>query len=357
MLEELHTSHPETAPTTLYAAPLIFDRNANEVTPFTRLGDILWSGVSSSGLYSGSTIAPPTSVYSLPLILLDAVGGWDSDCESIGDDLHMFIKCFFTLNGNLNVQTILSPVSSTNANGNGGFLSGIHARYQQALRHMWGALDTGYFIRKVLQLLFVKNPRQRDRMCVPLHDRHPLDGARVSEEDILLLELESGVPKDAIPTTVPATCWRRVFYLGFRLLEVHFMPVQAIMVIALKIFLYVSGGEFPPHLSWVFRVCTWIATMNALQLPIYLLVYERYHKLCVSCREKEMARAGLGDRLQFAHRGWKNLVDYTVGPVVILLSGVLPSIQAQITHFWKLELNYRVSKKATKRNVTGKRAS
>jgi hypothetical protein len=153
----MHTIHPETAATTLYAAPIIFDRNAHNVNAFVRVADILWAAAGMSGLYSSSVIAPPTSVYSLPLQLVDRVGGWDCDSDAIGEDLHMFIKCFFALNGHLTCRTVLSPVSQTNVSGGGkggfrGALLDVRARYKQAIRHMWGALDSGFALRKASEM-------------------------------------------------------------------------------------------------------------------------------------------------------------------------------------------------------------
>lgn len=168
----MHVSHPDTAPTTMYAAPIIFDRNAHAVPALVRVADILWGAAGLSGLYRGSTIAPPTSVYSLSLELIDRVGGWDSDSEAIGEDLHMYLKCFFALNGHLNVKTIMSPVSQSNVKGDGGDgLSGmfndLRARYKQALRHMWGALDTGFALRKFVELW--QERKHTTRSFRPLH--------------------------------------------------------------------------------------------------------------------------------------------------------------------------------------------
>lgn len=169
----MHLNYPETANTTLYAAPIIFDRNADKVPALVRVADILWCAAGMSGLYSGSTTAPPTSVYSLPLVLVDRVGGWDCDNESIGEDLHMYLKCFFALNGNLTCRTVLSPVSQSNvtAGGHGkgykGALADIQARYKQAMRHMWGALDTGYALRQAVELW--KERKHTSRAFRPLH--------------------------------------------------------------------------------------------------------------------------------------------------------------------------------------------
>jgi hypothetical protein len=169
----MHMGCPDSANTTMYTAPIIFDRNAHNVPAIVRVADIMWSAAGMSGLYRGSSIAPPTSVYSLPLELVDRVGGWDTDSEAIGEDLHMYLKCFFALNGNLTVRTVLSPISQTNVTGGGfgkgcfGLLKDVRARYKQAIRHMWGALDSGYAIRKTVELW--QERKHTTRAFRPLH--------------------------------------------------------------------------------------------------------------------------------------------------------------------------------------------
>jgi hypothetical protein len=167
----MHIGHPETASTTMYAAPIIFDRNAHLVSIFVRVADILWCAAGLSGLYKGSSIRPPTSVYSLPMTLIDLVGGWDTDSESIGEDLHMYLKCFFATNGNLVTRTVMAPVSQSNVSGEGtglcGLVSGCQARYKQAMRHMWGALDSGYALREFIKLLGLR--KSRGRSFRPVH--------------------------------------------------------------------------------------------------------------------------------------------------------------------------------------------
>ncbi len=105
----MHFENSDTAATTLYAAPIIFDRNSHKVTTLVRLADIVWCAAGLSGLYPGSTIIIPTSVYSIPLSLVEMVGGWDTNAQSIGEDLHMFLKCYFGAEGGLTTQVIYSP--------------------------------------------------------------------------------------------------------------------------------------------------------------------------------------------------------------------------------------------------------
>ena len=145
----------------MYSVPIIFDRNAQEVNPLVRAADIFWCGAGLSGLYKSSAIKIPTSVYSMAMSLAGDVGGWDTGPESIGEDMHMYLKCYFKTKGRFHVKIIYSPASQSNVTsdvkGFRGVVANINARYKQALRHMWGSLDSGYAVQKSLESLFRKN--------------------------------------------------------------------------------------------------------------------------------------------------------------------------------------------------------
>ena len=85
----MHFDYHDTADTTIYVPPIIFDRNAHLVPTIVRVADLFWGGAGLSGHLPFDPITPPISVYSLPLPLIDFVGGWDAGSESIGEDLHM----------------------------------------------------------------------------------------------------------------------------------------------------------------------------------------------------------------------------------------------------------------------------
>jgi hypothetical protein len=56
--------------------------------------------------------------------------------------------------------------------------------------------------------------------------------------------------------------------------------------------------------------------------------------------------------MRFSHRTVKkNFVDYVMVPLVAPLYGAIPCAQAQICHFWTLDLVYAVSKKVTRRRA------
>ncbi|KAI1504430.1 glycosyl transferase family group 2-domain-containing protein [Biscogniauxia marginata] len=361
LLTSMHTSYPETASTTLYAAPIIFDRNAHAVPAIVRVADILWGAAGLSGLYRGSSIAPPTSVYSLPLELVDRVGGWDCDSEAIGEDLHMYLKCFFALNGNLTVRTIQSPVSQSNVKGDGGEgVQGIYndmsARYKQALRHMWGALDTGFAMRKFVELW--QERKHTTRAFRPLHValNNPTNSYITQTQLDANPEqpLESGIFSDVVTDTIKEPDWQRIFILFHRLFEAHFLPLQTtILVVATTLYMWVTeGGPDPHNLHWLFQTCNVLRTVGFMECAFLLFLYERFHKIAATTREKEMRDAGLSKGMCFSHRHVKkNFVDYIMVPLVAPLYGAIPCAQAQLMHFFTVDLVYTVSKKVTRQRA------
>ncbi|KID77350.1 uncharacterized protein G6M90_00g098280 [Metarhizium brunneum] len=364
-ITSMHHAHPDTASTTLYAAPIIFDRNAHAVPAIVRVADILWCAAGISGLYKGSVIAPPTSVYSLPLILVDRVGGWDCDAEAIGEDLHMYIKCFFALNGNLTCRTVLSPVSQSNVTGGGkggirGAVKDIKARYKQALRHMWGALDTGFALRKAAEMW--KERKQTTRTFRPLHSQGNESSLYIPDIEFTStadVSAANGIFSDLTQDTIKEPHLEKIFYLFHRLFEAHFLPVHmTILVFASALYVWFADGNGDPHnVAWIFAVSNMLRTMGFMGVACYLFLYESYHRICVAAREKEMTRAKLADGMCFSHRSVKkNFVDYILVPVVAPLYGAIPCAQAEICHLWTVNLVYAVSKKVTRQRATSKAA-
>ncbi|XWW92168.1 hypothetical protein V2A60_000091 [Cordyceps javanica] len=358
----MHLSHPETAHTTLYAAPIIFDRNAHNVPALVRTADVLWCAAGMSGLYNGSVLSPPTSVYSVPLALVDRVGGWDTDAEAIGEDLHMFVKCFFATNGNLTCRTIMSPVSQSNiTSGSGAGIRGavrdIAARYNQALRHMWGALDSGFALRQGARLW--RDRRHTTRTFRPLHQNTG------DESDFYVPEsqvsgggaestVESGVFSDVVQETIKEPHWERIFYMYHRLFEAHFLPVHmAVLVIASGIWSWITEGNGDPNgLNWTFTIAAILRTVGFMAIGAYLFLYESYHRLAVKARERDMRHAGLDSGMSFSHRSFKkNIFDYTLIPLVAPLYGTVPAMQAAVAQLWTVDLVYQVSKKESRQKI------
>lgn len=95
-----------------------------------------------------------------------------------------------------------------------------------------------------------------------------------------------------------------------------------------------------------------------MEVALLLFLYEQFHKICVTTREREMHEAGLAKGMCFSHRNVKkNFVDYALVPLVAPLYGAIPTGQAQIMHFFTLDLVYTVSKKVTRQRAKSMLAS
>lgn len=362
----------------MYAAPIVFDRNAHNVAALVRIADIQWCAGGISGLYTNSSISPPTSVYSLPLGLADKVGGWDSDGEAIGEDLHMFLKCFFALNGNLTTRTVLAPVSQTNVasglKGAKGKVGDVSARYKQALRHMWGSLDSGYALR---QLVKVWRERKRSvRTYRPLHSARYISVHRpgrsflanmflnsheteyIPEADLENLlkhqSIENGAFSDISHHKVDAPNWQRLALVLHRMFEAHFLPSHMMLLVISSGAYLALAGDKPDtlHLAWTFAISNYLRIFGFLMVALYVALYESFHRICVTARTAEMKAAGLYDGMQqnFSYRSfWKTKLDYILIPIAAPIFGSIPAIQAQISHFWTLDLVYNVSQKPSRK--------
>jgi hypothetical protein len=92
--------------------------------------------------------ALPYSTYSLSMRLIDDVGYWDTDV--IADESHMFIKCFFRREGNVDLEPIYLPFSAYAVTG-ANFLEAARNRYQQTKRHAWGVKEMGYTMAQMIE--------------------------------------------------------------------------------------------------------------------------------------------------------------------------------------------------------------
>ncbi|KAI0029813.1 glycosyl transferase family group 2-domain-containing protein [Vararia minispora EC-137] len=302
-IRRLHYLHPHENRRTLYVCPIIFDRNAHRIPVFVRCADLLWAMAGISALVEPWPISIPTSVYSLPLVLAEEVNGWDADPNAIGEDMHMLLKCYFGTGGTITTRTVFSPASQCNVEGGGDtriakYIDTLGARYRQGLRHMWGALDTGFAVRSAFS--------------------RPV--ARVGLKHVLLLHL---------------------------LWEAHFLPIHlTVLLIFSSIYTAITPPDaIHPYLAWVFWFTGLLRTLSFIGMNVALYFYDRYHATAVSTRAQDMARAALTDGFSYRPLKFQFLADRILFPVAGAIFGTVPAIQAEISHFWTDRLVYRVSAK------------
>jgi len=330
---------------TLYAPPIIFDRNAHRVPFLVRVADLMWCGAGLScfqALPSRDGVIIPTAVYTVTLPLIHSVGLFDPGHEAIGEDFHHLLKCYFGTHGRLAIESIPSPASQCNVmsslSGVRGWIYSHHARYVQALRHMWGCLDTGYAVQQWRKL----GTKRKGTITRTRKMSH-------TELELRLSQYQQHGDQGVKLTLRNAVLFTRIF-------EAHFLPIHLFLVI-------ICSGVYSsiPHPQVQCRILTmsfdFTAILRGLSYMImigyFAICYERYHRVCVQARAAEMKRAGLFEELKgdFTFRDRLNPVnylDYVIFPVAGTMYGSVALLHAAFAHFWTDRLNYKVSAKPTR---------
>jgi hypothetical protein len=124
-----------------WQAPIFFYNNIWQVPAPLRVPNALGGLVHLSRLSRKRRVLFSQSTYSLSMRMAHDVGYWDTDV--IPEDWHMFLKCYFALGGDVEVEPIHLPL------GNDGALSHTTRatyvnQYLQVKRWGWGAVDVSY---------------------------------------------------------------------------------------------------------------------------------------------------------------------------------------------------------------------
>ncbi|ORX39820.1 hypothetical protein BD324DRAFT_607033 [Kockovaella imperatae] len=386
-------------PLVYYIPPIAFDRNAHEVPSAVRLTDTMWSIAGTSAIFPESTTKIPTSAYSLSLSLLANVGFHDTGPEAIGEDMHMYIKCLFATGGRLLPETIYSPASqldvvSSHVVGWRGYWNAHVARYQQALRHMWGSLDslyaarmlmTGDFVAHRLEPSFVTQntvftydsfdnlaPHRLGRrlsLLLPMETVEEVDGESDSEDlsdstpDLSdsspesrptmassatsLFELASPLIETKPQAEVPeetSTRWLPFMSLALRLYEAHFLMGHIALLVVHRA-LFPVPENLHPFLQWSVNITDRYRGISPIFLLIGLFLYELYINETVTGRWKRAGdRLGIQSTDQRSKRMLRSLLDVAFVPIATVLA-VVPLFHAQFLHLFTERLEYRVSLK------------
>lgn len=131
-----------------WQAPILLYNNIWEVPAPLRLPNGLGSLNHMARLARTHRIVFPQSCYSLSFLMAREVGYWDVDV--VPEDWHMYLKCFFELGGDVELEPIYLPVGNDGVRTES-YLRTFVEQYRQARRHAWGATDVPYAILQLLR--------------------------------------------------------------------------------------------------------------------------------------------------------------------------------------------------------------
>jgi hypothetical protein len=288
----------------LCAPPIFFSRNCFDVPAAVRVTDITWSAMVMSNLSNSRGMCIPCSNYSLSMVLADKVGYWDTDADAVGEDMHMWLKCFWKTQGQVRTAPIYVPINLTNVQ-TSSYLSNVSARYIQAKRHYNGVADVAYTL---------KNAFQTPSSSISLFERLK----------VCFIILEAHM--------VPATSgW--LMFAAVPLMQFILFPPFASLALIAPLDNPILTSEFFGHLWSVIKMIT-----LCLPLPLFgtLAVYEQLHRAI----DREFLY-----KTKEQGRKWSNLFDYINLPVAAWLFMTLPSTLACVKRLLNRQEKYITSEK------------
>ena len=142
-----HVQNPKPYNTTYQAAETFFP-NIWNVPILIRIKAVIDSVGFLGQLASPFSHPFPFAIYSQSLRTSIECGGWDVDI--IPEDWHHYLKCWFKKDGDYRVVPIFM-VMGNDAIEERSWNEAIKARYIQAKRHAWGAIDLSYIVMNYLE--------------------------------------------------------------------------------------------------------------------------------------------------------------------------------------------------------------
>jgi hypothetical protein len=306
------------------------------------------------------------------MTLVERVGGWDTNPGAIGEDMHMYLKCFFALAGNLHAKVIYAAASQCNVSsdkqGMSGYVDGFNARYKQALRHMWGSLDTGYAIRQAFKITSehcnTRLAQNFSTMTISELGSYSSNAfmslmATICAPNWTALSKDFPTSKPPFARQVPSETlhYRPIHKSNFavvflRLFEAHFLPLHLPLILAVSaIYENFTSLIFPREFAMALAFASYCRWVGWVLVVCFFYRYETYLKLCVRLRKEEMRQAGLVND-ENADEGycprvfrWFGVMEAGTFPLGGFVFGAIPACQAILSHVFTERLTYQVSLK------------
>lgn len=129
-----------------WQAPMRYYGNLRQVPFWLRLDLVVLHNAQLGDLTMPSPGALPMSTYSLSLRLAEQSGWWDP--AIVSEDWHVFLRSFVSTGGHVEMVPIYLPFTADIVHEPTAGAT-LKARYNQLVRHGWGAEDVGYLLTEL----------------------------------------------------------------------------------------------------------------------------------------------------------------------------------------------------------------
>jgi hypothetical protein len=128
-----------------WQSPIFWHHNINSVPAPIRIIGTLGNVIHIANIQEPDGLFFNYSCYSSSYVLIDSAGYWDLDM--IPEDWHIFLQTFFSSGGRSQVEPIFLPTVVDAPDGKS-YFGALKNRYNQCVRHAWGAIDIPYAIKQ-----------------------------------------------------------------------------------------------------------------------------------------------------------------------------------------------------------------
>ncbi|MFA4827483.1 MAG: hypothetical protein WC596_04540 [Candidatus Shapirobacteria bacterium] len=128
-----------------WQSPIFWHHNINSVPGPIRIIGTIGNIIHIANIQEPDGLFFNYSCYSSSFKLIDSAGYWDPDM--IPEDWHIFLQTFFSSGGKTKVEPIFLPTIVDAPEGKD-YFSALKNRYNQCVRHAWGAIDIPYAIEQ-----------------------------------------------------------------------------------------------------------------------------------------------------------------------------------------------------------------
>jgi len=128
-----------------WQSPIFWHHNINQVPALIRIVGTIGNVIHIANIQEPDGIFFNYSCYSSSYKLIDSTGYWGPDV--ISEDWHIFLQAFFASKGRVGVDPIFLPTIVDAPDGNSTYQA-LKNRYNQSVRHAWGATDIPYAIEQ-----------------------------------------------------------------------------------------------------------------------------------------------------------------------------------------------------------------